>query len=327
MKMMAFNVREDERDFFLKYAKKYGLELEITPLIATEENAAMAKGCDCISTITTGKVTEDILKIWKACGVHTVSTRSIGFDHIDLDAAKRLNITISNVSYSSASVADYAVMMLLMACRKMNLVMKRYIGQDYSLSGVRGKDLCSMTVGVVGTGKIGEEVIKRLKGFGCKVLAYSVHQKESVKENADYVSLKELFAKCDAITLHTAATRATYHMVNRDTLKMMKDGVILVNTARGSVIDSEALIEGLESGKVGAAALDVVDNEMTVYYRDMKGCVTGHRDMAILSSMPNVIMTPHTAFFTDQAISDMVENSIKGCLAELNGTENPWKVC
>lgn len=325
MKMFAYNVREDEEAFFRQYAQTYGIEIETSPGTPDRKSAWLAKGYDCVSVITTA-ITADILDVWNACNVRCISTRTIGFDHIDCKYARELGMAISNVTYSSASVADYTVMLALMACRKMNVILKRFIGQDYSLKGVRGRELHNMTVGVVGTGKIGEAVIERLRGFGCSILAYDILEKESLREKADYVSFEELMRCSDLITFHAPATERSYHMIHQGNINMLKEGVILVNTARGTIIETEALLQGLESGRIGGAALDVVENEMGIYYKDFKDTVIGHREMAILSAMPNVIMTPHTAFFTDQAVSDMVENSIKSCVLEYDGETNPWRV-
>ncbi|MEG2871086.1 MAG: NAD(P)-dependent oxidoreductase, partial [Clostridium sp.] len=138
--------------------------------------------------------------------------------------------------------------------------------------------------------------------------------------------LEKIWKECDIITVHAPATEGTYHMFNSETIAKMKDGVILINMARGSMMDTEALISALESGKVGAAALDMVEGDNGIYYKDFKYTPTGHHGMAILNTMPNVLMTPHTAFFTDEAVSDMVEFSIKSCVDTLNGKENPWKI-
>ncbi len=151
-------------------------------------------------------------------------------------------------------------------------------------------------------------------------------KKDHIKDMAEYVSLETLLQQSDIVTLHAPSTRESYHMINRDSIAQMKDGVILVNTARGSLIDTEALIEGLESGKVGAAALDVLEDEQRIYYKDYKSTNIHHRQMAVLANTPGVIMTPHTAFFTDQAVSDMVEYSIRSCKNGLEGIEDPFQI-
>ena len=255
-----------------------------------------------------------------------VSSRTVGYEHVDGDAAERLGIALANVSYTPNTVAEYTVMAMLMAVRRMKAIMTRFLGQDYSLLDIRGRELGRMTVGVVGTGRIGETVVRLLKGFGCRILAYDIHPREELAGLAEYVELEEIWKECDLITFHTPATEKSFHMVNRETLSQMKDGVVLINMARGTVMDTDALIEALEQGKVGAAALDVVENEGRIYYKDFKYQPLGHHDMAILSAMPNVLMTPHTAFFTDEAVSDMINYSILSCIAQVKGEENPWRV-
>lgn len=226
------------------------------------------------------------------------------------DAARRLDMKVSNVTYSTGSVADYAVMLILMALRRMKSIIKRAEGMDYSLNGNIGREIGSLTVGVVGTGKIGTHVLRNLSGFGCRLLACDPYENEEAKKYASYCTLDELFEKSDVITFHTPATKSSYHMVNEETLRQMKDGVVIVNTARGSIIDTPAFLDALESGKVGAAALDVIENELGIFYGDYKYQVVGHREMSILKDLPNVLMLPHMAFYTENAVSDMVEHSI-----------------
>lgn len=310
MKIAAYNYRDfDEAAFFEKFGKQYDVEILPIREIPSVENAHLAEGCEGVSVITT-PITEDIMRAWKEQGVKHVSTRTIGFDHIDVDAARRLGMKVSNVTYSTGSVADYAVMLILMALRRMKSIIKRAEGMDYSLNGNIGKEIGSLTVGVVGTGKIGTHVLRNLSGFGCSLLAYDPYENEEAKKYASYCTLEELFAKSDVITFHTPATKSSYHMVNEETLRQMKDGVVIVNTARGSIIDTPAFLDALESGKVGAAALDVIENELGIFYGDYKYQVVGHREMSILKDLPNVLMLPHMAFYTENAVSDMVEHSI-----------------
>lgn len=325
MKITAYSCRPDELAMFEKFGKECGVQLVLVPEGPSMENAHMAEGSQGVSIITT-PVDEQLLGRWKRCGVQIVSSRTVGYEHVDKDAADRLEIAVANVSYTPNTVAEYTVMAMLMAVRRMKTIMTRFLGQDYSLLDIRGRELGRMTVGVVGTGRIGETVIRLLRGFGCRILAYDLKPKTELKEFAEYVDLDTIWRECDLITFHTPATKKSYHMVNRDTLEKMRDGVVLINMARGTVMDTAALIQALEGGKVGAAALDVVENEGKIYYKDFKYQPLGHHDMAILSAMPNVLMTPHTAFFTDEAVSDMIEYSIRSCIAHVNGEENPWRV-
>ena len=310
MKIAAYNYRDfDEAQYFTKFGKQYNVEIIPIRETPTLENAKLAKGCEGVSVITT-PVTEELIKEWKEMGVKHISTRTIGYDHVDVEAAKKYQIAVSNVTYSTGSVADYTVMLILMALRRMKSIIKRAEGMDYSLAGNIGREIGDLTVGVVGTGKIGTHVMRNLSGFGCELLAYDPYENSEVPKYGRYCSLSELMEQSDVITFHTPATQSSYHMVNEETLATMKDGVVIVNTARGSIIDTPAFINALESGKVGAAALDVIENELGIFYGDYKYQVIGHREMAILKDLPNVLMLPHMAFYTENAVSDMVEHSI-----------------
>ncbi len=324
MKIAAYNYRDfDEAEFFTKFGQQY--QVEILPIreTPTPENAKLAAGCDGVSVITTA-VTEDILQAWKDAGVKHVSTRTIGYDHIDVEAARKLGLMVSNVTYSTGSVADYTVMLILMALRRMKSIIKRAEGMDYSLPGNIGREIADLTVGVVGTGRIGSHVIRNLSGFGCRIIACDPYENDSVKQYAEYMPLDRLLREADVLTFHTPATPESFHIVNAESLKTMKDGVVIVNTARGSIIDTEAFIDAVESGKVGAAALDVIENEIGIFYGDYKYGNVHHRDMSILKDFPNVLMLPHMAFYTENAISDMVEHSILHIL-EGDGNVVPGK--
>lgn len=325
MKLLAYNVRADEAMFFQRFAEKYGVELHTLPYSPTLENAGNTEGCDAVSIVTSA-ITKEILEKWKANGIRCVSTRTIGYDHIDIEAAKTLEMPVSTVNYTQASVAEYTVMLILMALRKVKTIMTRALVQDYSLVNVRGRELRTCTVGIIGAGRIGEAVIHRLRGFGCRILVHTFQPKEELASFVTYVSLDELLRRSDIITLHVPATQETKHLIGEKEIEKMKDGVVLINTARGALIDTQALIGGLEAGKIGAAALDVLENERRIFYKDCKYKVLSNRELAILQSMPNVLITHHTAFYTDEAVSDMVENSILSCKYYLEGKENPWRI-
>ena len=314
MKIAAYNYRDfDEAFYFEKFAKQY--DVEIVPIRdnPTVDNAHLAEWCEGV-TVITQPITEDIIKIWNSVGVKHISTRTIGYDHIDLEAAKKYNMQVSNVTYSTGSVADYTVMLMLMCLRRMKSIIKRAEGMDYGLPGNIGREIKDQVVGVVGTGKIGTHVIRNLSGFGCKILAYDPYENDEAKKYAEYVSLDRLMAEADVITFHTPAVPSSFHMVNEESIKTMKDGVIIINTARGSIIDTPAFIDALDSGKIGGAGLDVIENELGIFYGDYKYQVIGHREMSILKDYPNVLMLPHMAFYTENAISDMVEHSIQHIL-------------
>ena len=326
MKIFVFNYRkDDEEEFFELFSNQYNVSLGISEKTPTVKTAMLAKGYDCVSVITS-KIDAPILEQFKEAGVRFISTRTIGYDHIDLEKAKELGIKVGNATYSPSSVADYAIMLILMSLRKIKLILNRSSYQNFKLDGVRGKELPKLTVGIVGTGRIGSCVIEHLSGFGCKLLAYDLVESEKVKNYATYGTVKQLIAESDIITLHAPSTDDNFHLINEESIKMMKDQVVIVNTARGSLIDTKALIKALEEGKIGAAALDVIEDETHIYYKDYNNKIIMNRDLLLLKSYPNVILTPHTAFYTDQAVSDMVENSIKSCILFLEEKENPWEV-
>jgi lactate dehydrogenase-like 2-hydroxyacid dehydrogenase len=325
MRILAYSHRSDETEFFKDFSNKYNIEVVLTESEPTMETAGLAKGFDCISIITT-IIDSKLIEKFYELGVKFISTRTIGYDHIDLKKAKELGIHVGNATYSPNSVADYTIMLMLMTIRKVRLIMEKSSVQDYSLKGVQGKELPNLTIGVLGTGRIGRTVIKHLSGFECKVLAFDIYENEEVKAYAEYVDLNTILKNSDILTLHMPATENNYHMINKESIKLMKKQVYIINTARGSLINTDDLIEAIENKKIGGAALDVIEQEANLYYNNLNGEISENRDLAILKSFPNVIVTPHTAFYTDQAVSDMVENSIKSCILFMENNKNPWEV-
>lgn len=322
MKIAIYSFRDEEAAIFRETAGRFGLETVLCREAPTLENAALADGCPCISIITT-PVDARLLERFYQAGVRYISTRTIGFDHIDLESARRFGIAVGNTAYSPNSVAEYAVMLILMLLRRMPLIMARNRVQDYALNEFCGRELRNMTVGVIGTGRIGKTAVRILSGFGCRLLACDIAPDPQIANLAEYVPFERLLSECDLLTLHTPANNGNFHLIRRDTLAMMKNGVYIVNTARGSLIHAGDLIDAIESGKVGAAALDVVEDETGLYYNDLKGQVVNNRELALLKSYPNVIVTSHTAFYTDQAVRDMVENSVVNCAAFLRDNNPP----
>lgn len=312
MKILAYSYRDDEFEYFKKFGEKYQVEVILTKENPTPKTAKLAKGCDCISIITT-QVNAKLLKVFDSVGVKFISTRTVGYDHIDIASAKKLGIEVDNITYSPSSVADYTIMLMLMATRKIKAITRRSNIHDFSLDGLIGKELHNLTVGVIGTGRIGKTVIEHLSGFRCNMLAYDLYPNEDVKNFAKYVPLDHLLKQSDIITIHAPATMDNKYLIDKESFEIMKDGVFIINTARGSLINTLDLIYAIENKKVGGAALDVIENEAGLYYNDLKSEILNKRDLAILKSFPNVIVTPHTAFYTDQAVSDMVENSILSC--------------
>ncbi len=323
MKVFIYNLRDfDEKYFFDKLADEYGFDYTGYPDYQTLENIPMVKGYEAVS-ILASECTDEMLEAFAANGVKYLFTRSIGTDHINLQKCKELGIRVGHSQYSPDSVANYAIMLMLMVCRRFAHIMKRVEVQDFSFKGKMGRELSECTVGVIGTGRIGKTVIKHLSGFGCKILAYDIYPGDEVAEYAEYVSLEALLENSDIVTLHAPATADNYHLIGREALSGMKDGVMIVNAARGTLVDTEALIDGIESGKVGGAALDVLEDEAGLYFLNRSGEVISNRQMAILKSFPNVIISPHTAFYTDSAVSQMCRCVFESVRAFEAGEPNP----
>lgn len=322
MKIVFYNVRIDEADLVRTSAEKYHVDVEVCHEILSRDNIHLCQGAYAIS-ITTKKLNEELIKILHQYGVSYISTRTIGYDHIDLEACQKYHIHVGNVSYTSNSVAEYTVMTILMSLRKMQAILRRYQIQNFSLYQVRGQELKGLTVGIIGTGKIGRQVIQLLSGFSVNVIAYDQYPQN---DDIHYVELSELYAKSDIISIHVPYSQKTHHFLDQESFEQMKDQVMIINTARGSLIDTNALIDALKSGKVKYAALDVMENETNYYYRDCQNQIIDHDALQILRSMPNVLLTPHTAFYTDQAVTDMVQNSIISAIAMYEDKENPWLI-
>ncbi len=327
MKVTVYNCRSfDEKELFEKYGKELGMELVLCPDAPDKENAVLARESECIDIITS-KMPAELLKVFAGYGVKYVTTRTIGYDHIDVKAARELGMTVANAPYGPCGVADYTVMLILMTIRKMKRIIERTNIQDYSLAGIQGRELKDLTVGVIGTGRIGRTVLKDLSGFGCRLLAYDLFENEEVKNSGvSYVTLEEMWRQADVITLHTPLTDDNYHMINSEAISKMKDGVMIINTARGGLIDSAALISGIESGKIGGAGLDVVENEFGLYYYDHKSDILNNRELAVLRGFPNVTVSHHMAFYTDDCVDTVVRDSLLGCKYFVEGKENPWEV-
>ncbi len=326
MQVTVFSCRNyDELPEFKKNAEELGLELIITNEIPTADNVYLVEGSTCVD-ITTTPINRELMKLYYDKGVRYIVTRCIGYDHIDVEAAKELGITVANTPYGPDGVADYAVMLMIMAMRHMKAIMGRNAVQDYTLRGLLGKELKDMTVGIIGTGRIGQSVMRNLSGFGCKVICYDIYPSEAAKKYGEYVSFDTLIREADIVSLHLPITEDNFHMINAHTLAEMKDGVIIVNTGRGGLIDSKALADAVESGKIGAAALDVVENEFDLYYYDKKCDVLTNRELALFRSYPNVIVSHHMAFYTNNYLKTIVGDSLRGCKAFMTGAENPWVV-
>lgn len=300
----------DEAILFREMAPRFGVMPTITDTAVSEDNIELAFGNRCISVGHKTQIANSTLLALSQAGVKYISTRSIGYDHINVKCAESVGISVENVAYSPDSVADYTLMLMLMAVRNAKSIIRRADIHDFRLNAARGKELRDMTIGVIGTGRIGAAVMDRLRGFGCHILAYDHRPKTS----AHYVSLDELLQQSDIVTLHTPLNADTNHLFNRQRIGRMKHGAFIINTGRGSLLDTEALIPALESGKLGGAALDVLEGEEGVFYFDCRKKPIESKLLLRLQKLPNVLITPHTAYHTEHALRDIVENTIVNCL-------------
>lgn len=306
----VYGCEQDEADVFRRLSPRFGVMPTIISDAVSEANAKLVPGNQCISVGHKSEVSESTIVALKRAGVKYISTRSIGCNHIDTNAAERMGVVVGNVAYSPDSVADYTLMLMLMSIRNAKSIVRSVEKYDFRLDSTRGKELRDMTVGVMGTGRIGKAVIERLQGFGCNVLAYD----RAHKITADYVSLHELLQNSDIVTLHVPLSADTHHIIGHEQIKKMKQGAFLINTGRGALVDTDALIKALENGKLGGAALDVLEGEEGLFYFDCTQKPIDNQFLLKLQRMPNVIITPHTAYYTERALQDTVEKTIKNCL-------------
>jgi D-lactate dehydrogenase len=259
-------------------------------------------------------------------GVKIIALRCAGFNNVDLNAAKKYNLKVCRVpAYSPQAVAEHAMAMILTLNRKTHKAYNRVREQNFSLNGLLGFDLFGKTVGIIGTGNIGKAFAKIAIGFGCKVLAYDiVTSAEMEKDGVRFVSLDEIFKSSDIISLHCPLNDQTKHIVNKESIVLMKDSVMIINTSRGALIETAAVIEGLKEGKIGYLGIDVYEQEEKLFFRDLSADIIQDDAIQRLMSFPNVLVTAHQAFFTNEALSQIALvtfNNIKSLLAE-NDIEN-----
>lgn len=322
-----YGCEQDEAALFRELSPPFGVTPTITEAPPSEANTHLAQGNRSISIGHKSHITDATLRALSQAGVTYISTRSIGFNHINVEYAQQIGIRVENVAYSPDSVADYTLMLILMTLRDARSTIQRTETNDYRLNDTRGKELRDLTVGVIGAGRIGTAVITRLHGFGCRILAHDTqppsppsqhfppppptHAPLNVPLN---VPLNDLLHHSDIITLHTPLTPETHHLLNHHRINQIKPGAYLINTGRGPLIDTESLLSALETGRLAGAALDVLEGEEGIFYTDRRNTPIENDLLLRLQKLPNVLITPHTAFYTDHALRDTVENTILNCL-------------
>ena len=293
-------------------AEELGADVSISSNILTPQEAESLRGIDGVSILGRTTVNKELLDGLKKAGVGYVSTRTVGYNHMDVAYAAEVGIRLCNANYPPYGVAEFTIMLMLLALRKYKPAMWRQGVNDYSLSGLQGREIRNMTVGVMGTGKIGRAVIKDLGGFGCRILAYDPYPAEDLKNTVEYVDGDTLLRTSDIITLHIPLMESTRHMINREAIAKMKTGVVIINASRGELTDIEALTEGIETEKIGALAMDVFEDENGIYHESRINDIIRNRKMAYIRQFPNVVLTQHMAFYTDANTDSMVECGIRG---------------
>jgi D-specific alpha-keto acid dehydrogenase len=304
-----YGCEQNEALLFRETATRHHVLPTVTGAPASEATAGLSVGNRCISVAHRAQISGSTLLALHGAGVRYISTRSAGYDHIDLRAADQLGMTVENVAYSPSSVADYTLMLMLMVVRNAKSTVLAAQSYDYRLNTVLGRELRDMTVGVIGVGRIGEAVIERLRNFGCRILASDRRTEPSTSA----VSLDTLLAQSDVVTLHVPLTEDTHHLLHRQRIRQMKQGAVVVNTGRGPLLDTEALLCALECGHLGGAALDVIEHEEGTFYVDHRPCPAVHPLLARLQALPNVVITPHTAYYTDHALQDIIDCTLVNC--------------
>jgi D-specific alpha-keto acid dehydrogenase len=301
----------DEAALFRELAPGFGVRPTIIDSPVSEDNAELAAGNRCVSIGHKTPVSDAALRALSRIGVRYISTRSIGYNHLDVGYAASVGISVENVAYSPDSVADYTLMLMLMVLRDAKSLIRRTDVHDYRLNEVRGRELRDLTVGVVGTGRIGTAVVERLRGFGCRVLAHDTRPSAV----ADHVDLDDLVRRSDIVTLHAPLTPDTHHLLDRRRIGQLPRGAVVVNTGRGGLLDTAALVDAVESGALGGAALDVLEGEEGIFYADHRNTPVDHPLLPRLQRLPNVLISPHTAYHTEHALRDTVQNSLINCVS------------
>ncbi len=322
IKIAFFDTKEYDKKLFNQYNKNYGYEITYFESMLSAETAPLTKGFDVVCVFVHDKVDEQTLSILEKNGVKLVALRCAGFNNVDIK--HRGNIRVVRVpQYSPYAVAEHAVALLLNITRKLYKSYQRTRKYNFTLDGLLGFDIHGKTVGVIGTGRIGKVFIQIMKGFGTNVIAYDLFKDESASKELgfEYVTLDELYAKSDIISLHCPLTPETENIINERSIQKMKDGVVLINCSRGKLIDTNSLIKEMETGKIGGVGLDVYEDEDEFFLRDMTNSYKRDKNLSILLSMPNLIITSHQAFFTKEALNKIASDTCQNIKEIFDGLE------
>lgn len=309
MKITFFSTQPYDTTFFTAANDHFGFELEFHKHTLGPVNAALINNSEVVCIFVNDSCNAAVIEILASKGVKLIALRCAGFNNVDIEAAHAAGIRLVRVpAYSPEAVAEHAVALILTLNRKIHKAYNRVREQNFSLNGLLGFDLCGKTVGVIGTGNIGKAFCRIMLGFGCKVVAFDlVANKEMEQSGVEYTDVSTVFSMADVISLHCPLNDGTRHLVNEDTLGLMKDGVMLINTSRGGLMDTLAAIKALKKGKLGSLGIDVYEQEEKLFFRDLSGDIIQDDTIQRLMSFPNVIITAHQAFFTREALTQIAE--------------------
>lgn len=325
MKILFYDTKSYDKDSFQETLKDFpGMEIEYTKSDLDPRTAALAEGFDAVCGFVSSDVSARTLSILHNKGIGLVLMRCAGFNNVDLDAARQYSIRVMRVpGYSPEAVAEHAMALALAANRRLYKAYNKVRENDFSLSGLMGFNFYQKTAGIIGTGKIGAAMCRICHGFGMKVIAYDVYENPSIRDFVEYVTLDELLSRSDVISLHCPLMDSTYHMINIDTIRKMKDGVILVNTSRGALVKTADLIEGIRMHKFAGVGLDVYEEETNNVFEDRSDEILEHSTTARLLSFPNVMITSHQGFFTKEALRAIAETTLQNASDYESGKESP----
>lgn len=320
MKILFYDTKSYDKNSFEKELQNFpGIEIDYLKTDLVPRTASLAEGFDAVCAFVSSDVNAEALRILHEKGVKLVLMRCAGFNNVDLEAARQLGIRIMRVpGYSPEAVAEHAMALALACNRRLYKAYNKVRENDFSLSGLMGFNFYQKTAGIIGTGKIGAAMCRICRGFGMKVIAYDVYENESLKDFVTYVSLEELLARSDLISLHCPLMDNTYHMVNIETIRKMKDGVILVNTSRGALVKTADLIEGIRMHKFAGVGLDVYEEETNNVFEDRSDEILEHSTTARLLSFPNVMITSHQGFFTEEALGAIAQTTLQNAMDYLD---------
>ena len=324
MKIAIYSTKSYDRKYIELINAKYNFDLEFFDFMLNESTARLAEHCEVVCIFVNDNGSRKVLEKLARLGVKIVALRCAGFNNVDLKAAQELGIQVVRVpAYSPEAVAEHTIGLMMTLNRRIHRAYQRTREANFSLEGLIGFNMHGRTVGVIGTGKIGIAVMRILKGFGMNILAYDPFKNPVVEElGGQYVELDELYAKSHVIMLHCPATPENYHLLNREAFAKMKDGVMIVNTSRGSLIDTQAAIDALKQRKIGALGMDVYENERDLFFEDKSNEVIQDDIFRRLSSCHNVLLTGHQAFLTEEALTNIADVTLSNVYKLKSG-----KVC